>query len=132
MFTATSEGLYRVDLTNSFGCIAPDEVEVMNDCQPVVEAPNAFRPTSSIDDNKQFFVITNFIKNEDFSIFIFNRWGELVFTSTDRKFTWNGGFNNTISQPAPSGSYSYVIRYVSSFRPERGIQEKRGGVALLR
>jgi len=132
VFTATSEGLYRVDLTNSFGCIAPDEVEVMNDCQPVVEAPNAFRPTSSIDDNKQFFVITNFIKNEDFSIFIFNRWGELVFTSTDRKFTWNGGFNNTISQPAPSGSYSYVIRYVSSFRPERGIQEKRGGVALLR
>lgn len=103
----------------------------MNDCQPVVEAPNAFRPTSSIDDNKSFFVITNFI-TDDFSIFIFNRWGELVFTSTDRKFKWNGGMNNSLNQPAPGGSYSYVIRFVSSFRPERGVQEKRGGVALLR
>ncbi len=131
VYTANSEGIYRVDLTNSFGCIAPDEVEVMNDCQPVVEAPNAFRPTSSIDDNKSFFVITNFI-TDDFSIFIFNRWGELVFTSTDRKFKWNGGMNNSLNQPAPGGSYSYVIRFVSSFRPERGVQEKRGGVALLR
>jgi len=132
VYTADSEGLYRVDLTNSFGCKAPDDVEVMNDCLPVVEAPNAFRPTSSIDDNKSFFVITNFITDADFSIFIFNRWGEMVFSSTDRGFKWNGGFNNTLSQPAPGGSYSYVIRYVSSFRPERGVQEKRGGVALLR
>lgn len=131
VYTADSEGLYRVQLTNSFGCIAPDEVEVLNDCLPVIEAPNAFRPTSGVDLNKNFFAITSFITDE-FSIFIFNRWGELVFTSTDKDFKWNGGINNSLSQPAPGGSYSYVIRYVSSFRPEKGIQEKRGGVALLR
>lgn len=131
VLTADSEGLYRVNLTNTFGCVAPDEVEVLNDCQPVVEAPNAFRPTSSVDLNKSFFVITNFI-TDDFSIFIFNRWGELVFTSSERDFKWNGGVNNSLSTPAPGGSYSYVIRYTSSFRPEKGTQEKRGGVALLR
>ncbi len=131
VLTATSEGLYRVDLTNSFNCVAPDEVEVLNDCQPVIESPNAFRPTSAVDTNKNFFVITKFITDE-FHIFIFNRWGELVFTSNDADFKWNGGVNNALSQPAPGGSYSYVIQYVSSFHPERGLQEKRGGVALLR
>lgn len=131
VYTADSEGLYKVNLTNTFGCIAADQVEVLNDCLPVVEAPNAFRPTSSVDLNKSFFVITNFI-TDDFSIFIFNRWGELVFTSSERDFKWNGGVNNSLSSPAPGGSYSYVIRYVSSFRPEKGTQEKRGGVALLR
>jgi len=131
VLTADSEGQYRVDLTNSFGCVAPDEVEVLNDCQPVIESPNAFRPTSAVDANKSFFVITKFI-TDDFHIFIYNRWGELVFTANEADFTWNGGVNNTLSQPAPGGSYSYVIQYVSSFHPDRGIQEKRGGVALIR
>lgn len=131
VLTADSEGLYRVMLTNAQGCKAPDEVEVINDCQPIIEAPNAFRPTSGVDLNKSFFVITNFITDE-FSIFIFNRWGELIFTSNDKDFEWNGGVNNSLSTPAPGGSYSYVIRYTSSFRPEKGVQEKRGGVALLR
>ena len=131
VYTATSEGGYRVDLTNSFGCVAPDNVEVRNDCQPKIDAPNAFRPSSTIELNKQFFAFTRFI-TDDFHIFIYNRWGELVYTDSDRDFKWNGGFNNTLSQPLPGGSYSYVIRFVSSFHPERGIQEKRGGVALLR
>jgi len=55
-----------------------------------------------------------------------------VYTSNDRYFKWNGGFNGIASQPVPGGSYAYVIHYVSAFHPERGIQEKRGGVAVLR
>lgn len=131
VLTADSEGLYRVDLTNSFNCVASDEVDVVNDCQPIIVAPNAFRPTSSVDTNKNFFVISNFI-TDDFTIFIFNRWGELIFTSNDKDFQWNGGVNNSLGSPAPGGSYSYVIRYVSSYRPEQGVKERRGGVALLR
>ena len=132
VLTVDSEGLYRVDLTNSFGCVAPDEVNVLNDCLPKIDAPNAFRPGSTIDLNKNFLTFTRFITDGDFQIFIYSRWGDLVFTSPDRAFRWNGGLNNTLSQPLPGGSYSYVIRYVSSFHPERGIQEHRGGVALLR
>ena len=132
ILTVDSEGKYRVDLTNSFNCIAPDEVEVLNDCKPQIDAPNAFRPSSSITLNKNFFAFTKFITDDDFSIFIFNRWGEPVFSSNDRNFEWNGGLNNSLSQPVPGGSYSYVIKFISSFRPERGVQEQRGGVALLR
>jgi large repetitive protein len=132
IFTATSQGKYRVDLTNSFGCVAPDETEVRNECIPKIEAPNAFRPGSTLTENKDFYVFSFFIKDENFQVFLYNRWGELVYTSSDRFFKWNGGFNNSASQPLPGGSYAYVIRYQSSFHPERGVLEKRGGVALLR
>lgn len=130
VFTADSEGLYQVDITNSFGCVASDETEVLSQCIPKLVAPNAFRPTSSVDSNKAFSVFSFFI-TDDFEVFIYNRWGELVFQSNDRFFKWNGTYNNT-GQPLPGGSYAYIIKYVSSFRPEIGVQEKRGGVALLK
>jgi len=130
VFTADSEGLYAVDITNSFGCISRDEAEVLSQCIPKLEAPNAFRPASSVDANKEFYIFSYFI-TDDFQIFIYNRWGELVFQSNDRFFKWNGTYNNS-GKALPGGSYAYVIKYVSSFRPELGTQEKRGGVALIR
>ncbi|MEQ8425259.1 MAG: gliding motility-associated C-terminal domain-containing protein, partial [Cyclobacteriaceae bacterium] len=130
VFTADSEGLYSVNITNSFGCVAPDETEVLSQCIPKLVAPNAFRPTSTVDANKEFSVFSFFI-TDDFQVFIYNRWGELVYQSNDRFFKWNGTYNNS-GQPLPGGSYAYVIKYVSSFRPELGVQERRGGVALIR
>jgi PKD repeat protein len=131
VYNADSQGLYEVELTNSFGCVSTDKIEVVNECIPKLVAPNAFRPTSSIPTNKDFFVYSFFI-TDDFEIFIYNRWGELVYQSNDRFFKWNGGFNNNPSQPLPGGMYAYVIKYVSTFRPDKGIQEKRGGVNLIR
>lgn len=132
VYTADSEGLYEVLLTNEFSCVATDETEVLNECLPIVNAPNAFRPTSAQPANKVFKVFSFFITDENFNVYIFNRWGELVFSTNDRDFTWNGGYNNNAGQPLPPGTYSYVIQYVSVFRPDKGVQEKRGGVALLR
>ncbi len=132
VYNATSQGKYKVDITNSYGCVASDEVEVRSECIPRIDVPNAFRPTSSITDNKDFYAFTFFITDTNFQVFIYNRWGELVFTSPSRDFKWNGGYNNNLNQPLPGGSYAWVIKYVSAFHPERGVQEKRGGVALLR
>ncbi len=131
ILNADSEGLYEVDITNSFGCIARDQTEVLNDCVPKIVAPNAFRPTSGVATNKDFFVYSFFI-TDNFQVLIYNRWGELVYESKDRNFKWNGGYNNNAGQPLPGGTYAYIVKYVSSFRPDKGIQEKRGGVALIR
>lgn len=148
VFTADSQGKYRVDLTNSFGCKASDETDVRNECLPIVQAPNAFRPGSNVinsDDptlkNSEFWVLAKFIKPGSFEVFVYSRWGELVYYSQDSQPTqdkdavilkWNGGYNGAASQPLPSGSYGYLVRYISSYHPERGVLEKRGGVALLR
>jgi gliding motility-associated-like protein len=82
--------------------------------------------------NPDFFLYTYFIDDAPFEIFIFTRWGELIYQSADRQFRWNGGYNNNEGKPMPPGTYSYVVRYKSSYRPEDGIKEKRGGVVLLR
>lgn len=131
VLNADSEGLYEVDITNSFGCVSRDKTEVKNECLPKIEAPTAFRPTSSLASNKDFYLFTYFI-TDNFQIFIYNRWGELVFESKDRNFKWNGGYNNNPGQPVPGGTYAYIVKYESAFRPDKGIQEKRGGVSLVR
>lgn len=131
VLTADSEGLYDVDITNSFGCVSRDRTEVLNDCVPKIVAPNAFRPSSGVGTNKDFFAYTFFI-TDNFQVMIYNRWGELVFESRDKNFRWNGGYNNNAGQPLPAGTYAYVFKYESSFRPEKGTQEQRGGVVLIR
>lgn len=128
-FTATEPGIYSVELENSFGCISNDETEVNIECLPKITGPNAFRPGGQ--SNPEFFLFTFFIDDEDFQIFIFNRWGEMVFQSDNREFKWNGSYNNA-GKLLPPGTYSYIVKYKSSYRPEDGIKEKRGGVVLLR
>jgi len=63
---------------------------------------------------------------------VYNRWGEPVFEAKDKNFLWNGGYNNNLSQPLPGGTYVYLVRYVSTFHPDQGVQEYRAGVVLLR
>ena len=136
--TADAPGLYSVLLENLFGCGSSDKTNVLVECDPVIVGPNAFRPTSDVVGlggdmvNQSFHVYTFFIDDEDFEVFIFNRWGEMIFQSAERDFRWNGGYKNNLAQLSPAGTYSYLVRYKSSYRPEKGIMEKRGGVVLMR
>ncbi len=130
-YTADSPGLYRVDLTNTFGCTNRDSTVVANNCIPVVNAPNAFRPGSTHSINQEFQVFSFFI-TDNFEIVIYNRWGEVIYESKDRYFKWNGGYKGNAGQPLPGETYVYLIRYISSYHPDQGVQELRGGVVLLR
>lgn len=131
VYTATEPGTYRVDLVNMVGCASSDQTIVEVECLPKIVVPNAFRPGPGAR-NPEFYALTYFIDDTDFEVLIFSRWGELIFQSTNREFRWNGGYNNNPSKPLPPGTYAYVIKYKSSYQPERGVQEKRGGVVLLR
>ncbi|AYB32137.1 PKD domain-containing protein [Chryseolinea soli] len=136
--TASEIGLYSVNLVNGFGCASSDKTLVKEQCDPVIVGPNAFRPTSVVQGqggdyvNQTFMLFTFFIDDQNFQVFIFNRWGEMIYQSNQRDFKWNGGYNNNAGQQAPPGTYTYLVRYQSSYRPEKGVQEKRGGVVLLR
>jgi large repetitive protein len=126
-YTATDIGTYSVDLVNFYNCPSSDRITLREECDPKITGPNAFRPGGL---NQNFYLFTFFISDEDFEIFIFNRWGEMVFYSDERDFRWNG--TNPEGAPLPPGTYSYVVKYKSSYRPELGIEEARGGVVLLR
>jgi len=91
---------------------------------------NSFSPNG--DNINDYFYIQGEVNALVQDLFIYDRWGEMVFSSEDRFFQWNGGYNNDISRPLPPGTYSYVVQYIGSYRKNEGVKEKRGGVALIR
>ena len=127
-------GLYFVSVEDvSNGCIQSDSVLVQpivagpNDCLPFILAPNAFSPNGN-GQNEEFYIIPNpFI--DEFEIFIYTRWGELVFYSENINFRWDGRFNN---QLLPVGTYAYIIKYTSVENPQLGEQSQYGQVTLIR
>jgi len=75
---------------------------------PKIIAPTAFTPNG--DNINDFF----FIKGDNydwstFEIYIYNRWGELVYESRDRLEGWDGTHKNT-GEKAPDAMYSFFIR----------------------
>ncbi|MBT1702496.1 PKD domain-containing protein [Chryseosolibacter indicus] len=128
-YTATEAGVYSVDLLNVYNCPISDETTLVVECDPLIVGPNAFRPGGL---NTEFSLFTFFISDQDFEIYIFNRWGEMVYYSTQRDFKWNGGYKNESGRPVPPDTYTYLVKFKSSYRPEKGVQEKRGGVVVLR
>ena len=45
---------------------------------------------------------------QQFEMFIYNRWGELVYYSNDAYGEWDGTYKD---QPAPDGVYIWKIKY---------------------
>ncbi len=71
---------------------------------PLLTIPNVFSPNG--DGKNDVFSIHKDIKAEcvdDFSIVIYNRWGEKVYNSNNFEFEWSG-------EGLPYGVYFYVIR----------------------
>ncbi len=126
-YTVTEAGIYEVTISNGLTCTR-DVVEVVDDCDPIIHAPNAFTPNSSAGLNDTFKVFPNPYVT-DFEIFIFSRQGEMVFQSDKINFEWDGYYRGELLQ---TGTYAYVMRYKSTLDLERGIIEQRGGVLLLR
>lgn len=120
-------GEYVVTMTTAIGCVRTDSVTIIESCDPEVIAPNAFAP-SSPEPNNTFSVVPNdFVDN--FQIYIYSRWGELIYQSSTLEFKWDGTFNGELVQ---GGVYPYVIRYTSRFEPERGTFEQKGSVMVVR
>ncbi|WP_420319217.1 PKD domain-containing protein [Ekhidna sp.] len=137
----TEEGFYDITLiaTNDLGCVdtlfRSAEVEAVSGGQ--VETPNAFTPNlngpsggvvngtndpSSIND----VFLPRLEGVERFRMFIYNKWGELIFESSSQNKGWDGYYKSKL---APSGVYVYKleIRY-SDGRDD----VKVGDVTLIR
>lgn len=122
----STEGTYEVTLFNGFTCVRT-EVQVVEDCRPVIFAPNAFSPNGN-GVNEEFFVFPNdFV--DTFEILIYTRWGELVFRSENQDFRWDGIYKG---QPLPPGTYAYVLKFSSALEPGLGTLEQFGSVTLIR
>jgi hypothetical protein len=86
--------------------------------------PNAFNPYSAIAENRYFKPLLSFAK--DFNMVIYNRWGDLVFTSNNATQGWNGETGN--GEYAKKGVYIYYIEFTSE---NNETIKKRGTVAIV-
>lgn len=112
---------FVVSLTDTNGCKTSDQVTLYFDAMLYV--PNAFTPNG--DGHNQTFGVEGGNVNE-FTLYVFNRWGELVFESHDINGRWDGTYDG---KQSPMDVYVWKIIYTDVNNNKR---ELYGHVSLLR
>lgn len=108
--TYDEPGFYTVQLIgeDDKGCI--DSISKVIEILPefYLYIPNTFTP-----DNDRFnnYFAVEAVNVVEFDIGIFNRWGELIFSSQDVDFKWDG--TNANGNVVKDGTYIYKVKYKS-------------------
>ena len=122
------EAYYTVKLvvTNlSLGCSDSTRrtLTVLDHC--FIDVPTAFTPNN--DGLNDFFRPHNALKAEGYQFQVYNRWGQLVFSSRNWQEKWDGRINGQVQ---PTGVYVWMLRY--THRDTRQPVFKKGTVTLIR
>ena len=101
-------GAYEVNLVTitEFGCRDSISKVVHVIPEVLIFVPNTFTPDDD-EFNQRWGVFIEGIDIFDFSVEVYNRWGEMVWESHDPKATWDGTYNGKL---IPFGTYSWVVR----------------------
>lgn len=99
-------GCYAITAIDSAGNESPIVNATCVDNCPSYELPNVFTPNGD-NQNDLFTPLPNYRFVKDISIKIFDRWGLLMFETTDPNILWNGN-NKSTKHPCPSGTYYYI------------------------
>ncbi len=90
--------------------------------------PNSFTPNGD-GVNEIFKVIGTEILDEEFSISIYNRWGDKVFETNDINQGWNGSMLNS-GYYCPTAIYVYTLKYKNAITTQT--HELNGQITLVR
>jgi gliding motility-associated-like protein len=101
----------ELNVTDSLGCASIYTIQPEYICTPYL--PNAFSPNADGRNDTFFpFVVC---PNATYTLQIFDRWGNLVFESSDSNLEWDGQING---KAAPIGVYVYVVQLETAFTRE--------------
>ena len=106
----TATATYSVTGTTPEGCTSTAEVTVTVHPLPNYYVPNVITPN---DDGKNdfFYILATNIEFNNFTMRIFNRWGNQLFFTTDPNLGWDGKYNDKL---VPQGVYYYIINFTDS------------------
>jgi len=82
--------------------------------------PNCFTPDD--DEHNQFFqpIFTSGFDPSDYNLFIYNRWGEVVFESHDATVGWDGSYGGKREiNVVQDGVYTWKIEFKTTDTDER-------------
>lgn len=126
MATPTVSTCYILTVTDSNSCSANDTVciTVYLDCGEIF-IPNIFSPNG--DDHNDSLKVYGSMCMEEFHWAIFDRWGELVFESTNPADAWDGTYKDKMLDPAV---FAYKLIYREIGQTEE--KELHGNVTLVK
>lgn len=121
----TSSGYYSVTVSNQCGSYTDDINLTFLPYACEIFIPNAFSPNN--DGLNDIFKPSGNVTLK--SMQIYNRWGELVYESSEGEFGWDGNYQKKLVH---EGYYFFIIRYT---KPQNGSESpfvSKGEVYLFR
>ena len=126
--SVSSDGTYYVSATDSCNVVHSDTISVKTHvCTErycILEFPNAFTPNGDNHDDL-FRPVYNGVFS-DYKLNVYNRWGQIVYTSNDITAGWDGLLDGT---KAEMGTYFFYCTFKC---PAKGNIQLKGDVTLIR
>jgi gliding motility-associated-like protein len=123
LYNATQQFRPCLVAINQFNCTDTSCQNLDAIVSSLLDVPNAFTPNGD-GANDRAVVIGFGITRLTFKIY--NRWGQLVFETNDRKLGWNGIYNG---KPQPMDVYAYTLE-AEYFDGKK--ERKQGDITLIR
>ncbi len=111
---------YIVTVKDQYGCKATAAVTITLGCD-TLDIPNGFSPNG--DGTNDYFVIDGINNYPGNSIFIYNRWGNLIYKQHDYDNKWNGSSNvggALFGEELPNGTYYFILNLNNEQKPING------------
>jgi gliding motility-associated-like protein len=121
--TVNQPGEYWVEVTDTNNCKGRDSINILS-CENVF-FPNAFTPNN--DGLNDVFKPTIFGALADYKLNIYNRFGQLIFQTSDAAKGWNGNLSGVLQ---PADVYVWTCRY--RLLSGKKTNERNGTVVLIR
>lgn len=133
IYPTEEEGGYNVMMIASspLGCVdtAYTFVQVIEEL--IYYVPNSFTPDGDIFNQTWQPIFTSGFDPYDFTVLVFNRWGEIVWESHDHNEAWDGGYGTGQNyQMCQDGTYTWRIEFKTRVNDERKVIT--GHVSLIR
>jgi len=124
---ALPPGTYTVVVTDSNSCSITDSIEILQSTEPCfapyLYIPNVFSPN---DDGVNDILYVQGQGIAEFNFVLYDRWGELMFETSDQTIGWDGMFEGKRLNEA------VFFYYVNALTIDDKTIKKKGNITLLR
>lgn len=108
-YTFSGPGTYNVNLITANGsCYDTTAVTIVVDYIDVFSVPNVFTPNGDGANDFLFITHSGF---KEFKFELYNRWGQVIFTSQAPSFNWDG--KDPDGQTVSDGTYYWIVKGVN-------------------
>ncbi|MBN4065761.1 gliding motility-associated C-terminal domain-containing protein [Candidatus Amoebophilus asiaticus] len=122
-FNVNQQGTYWAEIMLN-GCGTIDTITVLQECEIILLIPNVFTPNQ--DGINDLFIPVESKGILSMNTKIYNRWGQLMFSSDFLSIGWDG--RNLLGVRVPNGTYFWIINY---YDIKRNLLDIHGHLTIL-